>query len=498
MFRIKLLSSHRMLALVFLLSIHQLNYSIQAQTFSEWAQKYLDEVELNGAQVGIQVRELQSGRKIFGWNDGVLMKPASAAKIISGGLFLTTFGPEYRIKTPIYLRKPTSDNQYSMGLAICGRGDFSMGARFFDWDYQMGLSKLEFELEKLGIKGINGPIIIEDSYFKNSKYGTGWTWEDLQHYYGAPTSSIVHDDNVVDLTIRPGSRLNAPCSIEPTPKPVNLHWINKTTTNKKGARKISISRGLNSKEVIITGSLPLGSKNWVGSVSNPEPANWFGIRVKEWMIQQRIAHKGKVSVIGGDELLPMVDGWKKVAEVDSFPVHVMLNHMLKKSQNLYAQTMLLLVGKENPNHDKFESTELAGIDSLKIWARSMNISRSSLLIDEGSGLSRSSLITPEALCSILIALNKQKYGALFKSALPRSGHNGSLKYRLLSSHTKNRVWAKPGSIKWVKSLAGYVDRRDGTQLVFTIMLNGYSEDVQNKSGKKFIDELVEKLASLKI
>ena len=49
-------------------------------------------------------------------------------------------------------------------------------------------------------------------------YGSGWEAADLQHWFGAPTSALSVDDNVVKLTIKPAPRVGELARIEFDPK----------------------------------------------------------------------------------------------------------------------------------------------------------------------------------------------------------------------------------------------------------------------------------------
>jgi D-alanyl-D-alanine carboxypeptidase/D-alanyl-D-alanine-endopeptidase (penicillin-binding protein 4) len=58
--------------------------------------------------------------------------------------------------------------------------------------------------------------------------------------------------------------------------------------------------------------------------------------------------------------------------------------------------------------------------------------------------------------------------------LPRSGEPGSLRRRFVGTPLEGRVAAKTGSISRVNTLSGYVERADGTVLVFSIQANHHT------------------------
>lgn len=470
------------------------------KSFTEWVSSYLEQPALKSATIGIHIEESQSRKVVYSLNGQKLLKPASTAKLFSAALFLDAMGPDYRIETPIYVLN-WRDGGEAQALAILGRGDVSIGARSFDWDYSRSLEKVRSAIIESGIRKLNGPVIGEELYFKNSRLGTGWTWDDLQYYYGAEVSALFSDDNTLDLMIRPGRFPGSPCEITAQPSPHNLEIVNQTRTEASDSRNsIVVTREHNSSVVIVSGSLPLGGKVHNDAVSVADPAGWF--------VQKLSAQLAKDGLRPG--LPPQVRThfpsvrdesiWTHLTSAYSDPVKDLLPRMLKPSQNLHAQTFLLLVGRNRSDHDLFPSTEAAGIKSLKEFTASIGIPSTEMLLDEGSGLSRSALVSPYAAVSLLQYMGGHTAASDFRNALPIAGVDGSLRNRLTGPKTRGRIQAKTGSINHVKCLAGYMNRGDGGQgeWTFAIMLNAFDEDAFPISGKNIIDTILENLAARSI
>lgn len=466
------------------------------ESFGEWAENYLSRPAFETASIGVHVEILKSGKVVYSRLGQKLLKPASCAKLFSGALLLDTMGPEYRIKTPVYVSSRPLGGEVQ-ALAVSGRGDVSMGARFFNWDYSKGLSRIVEAIQKSGIRKISGPIIAEDLWFRNAQFGTGWTWDDLQYYYGAPVSSLVNDDNTVDLIISPGAAPGDPVKITGNPEPLTLEFANRAKTVSPGNRSqgIEISRDLNSNIVVVSGSLTANSSPVSEAVSVPDPALWFGRRLDQALNMAGIETSGQVIVKDSGQSIVDEPEWSLLTTAESWTVAEMLPRMMKRSQNLHAHTYLLLAGRQRRDHERFKSTEAAGIASLREFCVKAGIPSSQMLLDEGSGLSRSSLVSPMALTRLLTYMHKHQHAEVFINSLPVGGVDGSLRYRLRGNETKGRVKAKTGSIKHVKCLSGFVERPDGETVVFSIMVNAYDEDSATISGKTIIDTLVSSLAT---
>jgi serine-type D-Ala-D-Ala carboxypeptidase/endopeptidase (penicillin-binding protein 4) len=81
-----------------------------------------------------------------------------------------------------------------------------------------------------GVKKIDGGLIGDESYFRGAPFGSGWTWDDLQEYYGAPASALTFQDNVIDLLFKPGRAAGDPCEIVTLPETSIVIFSNRTQT----------------------------------------------------------------------------------------------------------------------------------------------------------------------------------------------------------------------------------------------------------------------------
>jgi D-alanyl-D-alanine carboxypeptidase/D-alanyl-D-alanine-endopeptidase (penicillin-binding protein 4) len=119
------------------------------------------------------------------------------------------------------------------------------------------------------------------------------------------------------------------------------------------------------------------------------------------------------------------------------------------------------------------------------------------VIDEGSGLSRRNLATPNSMARLLAFLATQPYAAAVKDALPLAGVDGTLQWRMRNTPAQNNLRAKTGSMSFVHCLAGYVTTGDGERLAFAIMLNNYNPPTGAPSATRDIDAIAVMLAGLR-
>ncbi|MGD0215587.1 MAG: D-alanyl-D-alanine carboxypeptidase/D-alanyl-D-alanine-endopeptidase, partial [Terriglobales bacterium] len=157
----------------------------------------------------------------------------------------------------------------------------------------------------------------------------------------------------------------------------------------------------------------------------------------------------------------------------------------KVSQNLHAEILLRLLGRERGNAGTIE----AGLEVLHGFLTQAGISGDQYLFYDGSGLSRQNLVTPHAIVELLSYASKQPWGADYKATFPVSGVDGSLTDRFNSPRLRGRVMAKTGSLGGVKALSGYATTDAGQVVAFSILSNNFN--LPTKRVTDAIDELVQ-------
>jgi D-alanyl-D-alanine carboxypeptidase/D-alanyl-D-alanine-endopeptidase (penicillin-binding protein 4) len=463
--------------------------------------EHLGQARFASALWGVKIASLDSGKALFEHNAGKLFKPASNAKLFTGALALDRLGPDHRIKTSFYAAaRPDSDGTLHGDLIAYGRGDPSFAARFNNGDYGKSLRELVAALVTAGVKRIEGDLIGDESYFRGPPFGSSWTWDDLQNYYGAEVSALTQEDNVVDLVVKPGPKTGAACLIVGQPETAFLTFMNRTkTVDRSGRPAISLYRPLGENVVYVSGQLPLGT-NQIDAVSVHNPALWFVTRLKQALEQRGVTVSGKPRAMNwlDREVNPLeVTKLVEIGSTESPPLSELVGKMMKPSQNLYAQLLLLQVGaRRQKSEDSNQTTEQAGIVELQRFATEAGIPRGGLWFDEGSGLSRRALVTPNAIVGLLEFMGRHRYAEVYRESLPVAGVDGTLRNRMKGTAAERNVRAKTGTIGGVNTLSGYVTTAAGERLAFSLMVNAYDSDGKN-SPKNDLDSIAVMLAEFK-
>ncbi|HVG21871.1 MAG TPA: D-alanyl-D-alanine carboxypeptidase/D-alanyl-D-alanine-endopeptidase [Blastocatellia bacterium] len=473
---------------------------------------------------GLKVVSLDSGKVIFEQNAQKYFNPASNAKLYTAALALDRLGADYRIKTSLYsTARPDATGTLKGDLIIYGRGDPLMTARLNGGDYYKGLEPLADQLASAGVRRIEGDLVGDESYFAGPPIGSGWEWDDLQEYYGAEVSALTVNDNSIDILVKPGARPGVPCRVTTGPAVSFVTVINRIQTAPKGVEaRVVIYRPLGENIVYVSGRLPVDHKGYIESIAVHNPAGLFVSLFKNLLARRGIAVAGRSRVIDWKyrEVTPIdFTRLTELGVVESAPIKDLVRETLKPSQNLYAQLLLLHVGASYSHatwagspSDSAEAggpvkpgaalppatgadaraertTEELGVEAMGELLTRAGVRKGDVLLEEGSGLSRRDVITPDATVAMLSFMSRHRLADAYRNALPVAGVDGTLKNRMKETAAAGNVRAKTGTLRYVYALSGYVTTAGGERLAFSILLNNYFNSDKAVAAREDIDAI---------
>ncbi len=451
----------------------------------------LDKPELAPAMVGIKVTSLETGRVLFEENVSKLLRPASNMKLYTVAAALDRLSPDYRFVTSVFAAARPAAGILRGDLTIYGRGDPSIAARFNGGDYFKGINELALQIAAAGVKRVEGDLVGDETYFTGPQYGSGWNWEDLQWWYGAEVSALTVNDNALDLLVKPGSAAGAPGIITTGPPDPLLAIVNRVVTGAKGSkRELTLHRGLGADALEVHGSIPLDDRGYAAGVGISHPGLLFVYLLRSSLAQRGVVFTGKSRTVrapayANGPATSRPAGSIEIASMQSPPLSLIAAQTLKPSQNLYTELILRTLGRVVPrsadSSDTTRTSEDAGLEVVKTFLKEAGVNTSGLVLTDGSGLSRSDMITAEASVQLLIYMARHRYAGVFREALPITGVDGTLRNRMKGTPAENNVRAKTGSLSSAASLAGYLTTAGGENLVFSIMVNNYPVDTDVRS-----------------
>jgi serine-type D-Ala-D-Ala carboxypeptidase/endopeptidase (penicillin-binding protein 4) len=232
----------------------------------------------------------------------------------------------------------------------------------------------------------------------------------------------------------------------------------------------------------------------VDAVSVHRPALWFITMLREELARSGVVVRGKTRTLNwlDREIQPLrTNGLVELGSVSSPLLPEILTRMMKPSQNLYAHLLLLQTGARAAKAlRRGESTEDAGLAEMRRFLETAGVPPDEVLLEEGSGLSRGALVTPNATVALLQHMSKHRWKQEFRNALPIAGVDGTLRNRMKGTAAAKNARAKTGTLRYVNTLSGYVTTQAGEELVFSLMLNNY----EGEGARSALDWIVVTLA----
>lgn len=463
---------------------------------------------------GIEIASASTGKVLYSFNSSKLFTPASNTKLFTTAAALALIGPDYKFRTTVETNGSVDKYGRLTGdVILIGRGDPTLSGRELpystrtqrDSDPTKVLEQLADELAKKGVKYVDGDLIADDSYFAFERYGDGWSQDDLVWADGAPVSALTINDNVVFVNILPGAHPGDKAFVSITPFADYYTIDNRLmTTPAGGARRLFINREPGSTELTLWGTIPVDDTGANEGLAIEDPAEFAAnlfrhlleVRGIEVYGKQRTRHTELANLStftstavasrgGGDNTLTAPAGPLVLAEYQSAPLSEDISVINKVSQNLHAEILLRLLGREKGT----AGTVQAGLEVLRGFLNTAGISSDECDFYDGSGLSRQNLVTPHAIVQLLQYAATQKWASEFRDSLPVAGADGSLADRFKDLNPSVHIYGKTGSLGGVKSLSGYAVTPKGRQIVFSVVSNNVS--AQPKLVTDAIDSLVE-------
>ena len=198
---------------------------------------------------------------------------------------------------------------------------------------------------------------------------------------------------------------------------------------------------------------------------------------------------GKISLEKAREkTIPLPRNSRQLASWQSLPLIDNLRILIKSSRNLYGEMLLRGMGAEVSGVGSLET----GLQAVKAFLEKAGIATELLDFSDGSGLSRTNLLTPESVVRLLQYMEKHPRAAEFRDCLPVAGRDGTLKNRMKGTAAEGRVLAKTGTLSFVSSLSGYATNLEGSRMAFSIMAN--HTQGSPREARRAIDAICELMA----
>jgi PBP4 family serine-type D-alanyl-D-alanine carboxypeptidase len=478
--------------------------------FDTAAASILNDPRLAGSVVAAEIYDLDAQRPLYALNAQRLMESDSTTKLVTEGTTLGLLGPSFTWTTPVYRTGPVDASGTLHGdLVLVASGDPDLSQRIapngtlafenedhsYDGTVVPGdplavLRDLARQVAAAGIRAIDGRVIVDTSLFPDQgpEGGTGFI-----------VSSIVVNDNAVDVTITPGAKAGEPATIAVSPATPYVTFINHVTTGApKSEATVAFTNDVagasGRRTVTITGSQPAGPSALDAYVV-PEPKLYaqdaFTLALRDAGVTVRAPQMP--APYDPQTAAASFVASNLVARHVSLPLAEDVRITLKVSQNLHAALMPLMWGVYAA---KARSDVLkAGFARERAFLQAAGLDLSGAVQADGEG--GFAFFSPDFMVHYLAFARTQAWYPYLFRGLPVMGVDGTLADIQTNAPARGKVFAKTGTGGGddllndgnlvTKGLAGYLTTARGRHLAFAFYIGPFKgphgEDTEHVAGQ---------------
>ena len=410
----------------------------------------LNAAKLNSHAMSAYVTAVNSPKPLLGHQEQTSRVPASVMKLITSYAALGTLGPNYRWPFDVMTNGVVRNGTLQGDLILKGYGSPEFN--------QAELRKVLQGIKRKGIRNVNGRVVFDNSYFnvRNSPSFDGKS----QSAYNAQPDALLYNERISSFQVRAKGKKVRVSTTTPTH---NMKIVNRMKKVRRGCRpRINVSRQGVQTVVTFSGkfSSRCGTRSYNRVISRPAEMV-YGAMKSMWKRE-----------VGGNLRTQFVvarapANARPLLRTHSRTLAEILPAIDKDSNNVMARQVMLTIGARI----KGQGTQRAGATAIGEWLASRGLHFPELRIENGSGLSRHARITARHVGDLLVDAYRSPYRNILMQSLAIAGVDGTMKRRLKGSRVRGRGFFKTGTLRDVRSIAGYVKAADGKTYVMAILHN---------------------------
>lgn len=439
-------------------------------------QKVMTRHKIPASAVSIEVQAVDENTPRLALNVDTLRNPASTAKVVTTWTALDMFGPTYTLPTRIFTSGRIAGETLQGDLVIKGYGDPFLVIEDF-W-------ALVGQIRRSGIRHIDGDIIIDDSEFLVEEDDPAAFDGKGDALYNVLPSALMVNFKSIDFVFD-ANPSTGKVNITTVPELANLDIVNHIKLSNGPCRGNSLTAALHpvasgasmgTEEIEFGGQMPARCDRFQTSRAiMSAPAYTYGAFKALWQ-QWGGTLKGGFRIEARPPKAHALLTWQ------SRPLAEIIRPLNKWSNNLMARMLLFAIGaKDTPR----PVTRAQGEATLLKHLQSRGLDVTGIVIDNGSGLSRTTRVTSRFMTALLRQAWRAPHMPEFMASLSIAGVDGTTRRRFRGGAERGRMHLKTGSLQNVSAVTGYVHAQNGKTYAVNVMVNyananyGIGTELQN-------------------
>ena len=406
--------------------------------------------------VGTYVQEIDNSRILVAANTQSPLNPASTMKLVTSAAALDLLGSTYTWKTRAFATGMQSGDVLQGDLIFKGGGDPKLVLENF-WLFLR-------QIRARNIREIRGNVVLDRSVFDDGVYDPARFDGDPGKPYNAGPDALLLSYKALGLHLSPDPATGT-ATLTSDPPLAGVTLVPPQLSDEEcGNWQAKMRLNVSATRIAFDGRMPAscGEKDWFIHPYGMTQTQYFGAVFRQLWRDLGGTFAGNVI----DGVLPAQA--RLIAERESVSLPEVLRDMNKFSNNVMARQVLLTLATESLKQPG--NTE-RGAHVVKNWLATRGIENPELVIENGSGLSRTERISAGTMGRMLLMAYRAPSMPEFVSSMPLVGFDGTMRRRLQDRGVAGNAHIKTGTLTEVRAIAGYVQAASGKQYVVVSMIN---------------------------
>jgi serine-type D-Ala-D-Ala carboxypeptidase/endopeptidase (penicillin-binding protein 4) len=388
------------------------------------------------------------------------LNPASTIKLLTTYAALELLGPAYLWSTEAYAAGSLKDGVLAGNLVLLGRGDPKLTLENF-WLLLRGL-------RSRGVREIRGDLVLDRSFFTAGEFDAARFDDQPTRPYNTGPDALLVNFKAIRLHFIPDAEARAVRLLAEPPLP-QVQIVNNLTLDAGGQcgdwvnkLKLDAQGDATSARLAFSGAFPASCGERVRNFSVLGHSQYVLALFRELWREQGGSLSGTVR----DGAAP--PDARLITTVQSPGLSEIVRDINKFSNNVMARQLYLTLGAVGAGAPASADKSSRVI---RQWLAGKGMSFPELVLENGSGLSRTERISARNLGELLLAAFRSAVMPELIASLPVAAVDGTMKKRLSGAEVAGQAHIKTGSLTGVRAIAGYVLDARGRRVAVVFIVN---------------------------